>query len=116
MLQLLLECGGTAVIDNAFPLCGCCGPRSALMLCKQPTEVKVMLAAGADMRLRTATGNTALHVAAQHGYPASVICLLIKAGVDLSAANADGKTAAQVAADSGNTLAAALLGRAAAGP
>jgi ankyrin repeat protein len=41
------------------------------------------------------------------------MCLLIKAGVDLHAVNSDGKTAAQVAADSGNTLAAALLTRAA---
>jgi uncharacterized protein len=117
MLQLLLECGGAAVIDNLFPLCGCCGNRSALMMCKQPTEVKLMLAAGADVHLRTATkGNTVLHVAAVHGYPASVLCLLIKAGIDLRAVNSAGKTAAQVAAESGNTLAAALLTRAAVGP
>eukprot|EP00953_Heterococcus_sp_UTEX-ZZ885_P038110 19562-Heterococcus_DN1.PRE.4 len=117
MLQLLLERGAAAVIDNVYPLCSCCGNRSALMVCKQPTEVKLMLAAGADKHLRTATkGNTALHVAAQHEYPAPVLCLLIKAGIDLRAVNRDGKTAAQVAAACGNTLAAALLTRAAVGP
>jgi uncharacterized protein len=102
MLQLLLDCGGAAaVIDSVFPLCGCCGDRSALMMCKQPTELKLLLAAVADVHMTTHRGNTALHVAAAHGHPASVLCLLIKAGVDLRAENSAGKTAAQVAVDSG---------------
>jgi ankyrin repeat protein len=55
-----------------------------------------------------------LHVAAAHKLTAPVLCLLIKAGVDLRALNDDGETAAEVASSNGNTLAAALLTRAAA--
>jgi ankyrin repeat protein len=83
------------------------------MKCAQPVHLKLLLAAGADVHKTTNRGNTALHVAAVHKFAAPVICLLIKAGVDLHALNSAGKTAAQVAADSGNTLAAALLTRAA---
>jgi ankyrin repeat protein len=68
------------------------------------------------MHVTSSTGNTCLHVAALHKRPASVVCLLIKAGVNLHAVNNEGRTAAQVAADCGNTLLAALLTRAAAGP
>jgi Ankyrin repeats (3 copies) len=85
-----------------------------LMAAETPAMVKLLLAAGADVHVTTDTGNTALHVAVAHGYPAAVLCVLIKAGADLHAVNNDGKTAAQVAADSGNTLAATLLKRAAA--
>jgi ankyrin repeat protein len=53
--------------------------------------------------------------AARVSSAAAVLCLLIKAGIDLRAVNAAGKTAAQVAAACGNTLAAALLTRAAVG-
>jgi ankyrin repeat protein len=115
LLQLLLEHGAVAVIDNLSPVCehSSCGKGTALMACDSPAGVKVLLAAGADPHKTTDRGNTGLHVAAAHKYSAPVLCLLIKAGVDLSAVNADGKTAAQVAADSGNTLAAALLTRAA---
>jgi ankyrin repeat protein len=114
VLQLLLEQrSASAMIDNVADECGCCGPRTALMMCDQPAHLKLLLAAGADVHKATDRGNTALHVAAVHKYPAPVLCLLIKAGVDLHAVNNDGKTAAQVAADSGNTLAAALLTRAA---
>jgi uncharacterized protein len=101
-----------AVLENLVDKCGCCGPRTALT-CGSPAAVKLLLAAGADVHVTTDRGNTALHVAAVHKYPASVLCLLIKAGADLHAVNGDGKTAAQVAADNGNTLAAALLVRAA---
>jgi ankyrin repeat protein len=115
LLQLLLEHGAAAVIDSLSPACGhsSCGKSTALMACDSPAAVKVLLAAGADVHVTTDRGNTALHVAAVHKYPAPVLCLLIKAGVDLHAVNSDGKTAAQVAVDSGNTLAAALLTRAA---
>jgi ankyrin repeat protein len=114
VLQLLLEqSGAAALIDNLTMMCDCCGKRSALMKCKQPAHLKLLLAAGADVHRTTDRGNTALHVAATHNHSAPVICLLIKAGVDLHAMNSAGKTAAQVAADSGNTLAAALLTRAA---
>jgi ankyrin repeat protein len=114
VLQLLLEhTRAAAMIDNLDTQCECCGPRTALMMCDQPAHLKLLLAAGADVRKTSDRGNTVLHVAAVHKYPAPVLCLLIKAGVDLHAENSDGKTAAQVAADSGNTLAAQLLTRAA---
>jgi ankyrin repeat protein len=91
--------------------------KTVLMTGSTPAMVKVLLAAGADVHAATtATGSTALHTAAAAGYPASVLCLLIKAGADLHAVNSASKTAAQVAADSGNTLAAALLNRAAQDP
>jgi ankyrin repeat protein len=86
------------------------------MSCAQPAYLKLLLAAGADVHKTTDRGNTALHVAAVHKFAAPVLCLLIKAGVDLHAENSAGKTAAQVAAAIGNTLAAALLTRAAVGP
>jgi uncharacterized protein len=114
VLQLLLEQNGAiALIDSLAVECECCGPRTALMYCEQPAHLKLLLATGADVHKTTDRGNTALHVAAAHKFAAPVLCLLIKAGVDLRAVNGAGKTAAQVAADSGNTLAAALLMRAA---
>jgi ankyrin repeat protein len=116
VLQLLLEQAGTAHIDDLAPLCHCCGSCTALMMCKQPTHVKLLLAAGADVHTTTAIGNTCLHIAAAHSHPASVVCLLIKAGADLSAVNVYGKTAAQVAHDKGNTLVESLLIRAATSP
>jgi uncharacterized protein len=114
VLQLLLEQrSAAAMIDSLGTQCSCCGPRTPIMMCEQPAHLKLLLAAGADVHKTTDRGNTALHVAAIHKFAAPVLCLLIKAGVDLHAENSDGKTAAQVAADSGNTLAAALLTRAA---
>jgi ankyrin repeat protein len=114
VLQLLLEQNGVAAeIDNLAISCGCCGPRTAIMMCEQPAHLKLLLAAGADVHMVTIRGNTALHVAAIHKFAAPVLCLLIKAGVDLHAVNSAGKTAAEVAAESDNTLAAALLARAA---
>eukprot|EP00953_Heterococcus_sp_UTEX-ZZ885_P037180 19119-Heterococcus_DN1.PRE.2 len=114
VLTLLLEqSAAAAMMTNVAEQCSCCGPRTAVMLCEQPEQLKLLLAAGADAHATTDKGNTALHVAAVHKHPASVLCLLIKAGVDLHAENIDGKTAAQVAAESGNTLAAQLLTRAA---
>jgi ankyrin repeat protein len=114
VLQLLLEQSSAgAMIDSLGTQCSCCGPRTPIMMCEQPAHLKLLLAAGADVHKTTDRGNTALHVAAVHKFAAPVLCLLIKAGVDLHAVNIDGKTAAQVAVDSGNTLAAALLTRAA---
>jgi uncharacterized protein len=86
------------------------------MSCRTTSHVKLLLTAGASVHTATITGNTALHVAAAHSYPAPVLCLLIKAGADLHTVNSAGDTAAQVAAKHGNTLAAALLERAAVGP
>jgi ankyrin repeat protein len=86
--------------------------KTILMAADTPAVVKDLLAAGADVHRTTDQGNTCLHTAARN-YPASVICLLIKAGVSLRAVNCEGKTAAAVARDQGNTLAAALLNRAA---
>jgi uncharacterized protein len=114
VLQLLLEQSTSgAMIDTLADECECCGRLAAIMGCDQPAHLKLLLAAGADVHITTDRSNAALHVAAVHQYSAAVICLLIKAGVDLHAENSDGKTATQLAADSGNTLAAALLMRAA---
>jgi uncharacterized protein len=77
--------------------------------------LKLLLTAGADVQAVTSRGNTCLHVAAQHGYSAPVVCLLIKAGADLHAVNREGKTAAQVAHYAGHTLIEQLLNRAAQG-
>jgi ankyrin repeat protein len=79
---------------------------TALRLCKDPTT------AAADVTFATITGDTCLHVAATHGYPAPVICLLIKAGADLHAVINEGKTAGGVAHGNGNELIASLLNRA----
>jgi uncharacterized protein len=84
-----------------------------LMQASTPAMAKLLLAAGADAHRTTASGNTCLHRAVMCSHPAPVLCLLIKAGVDLHAVNSKGKTAAQVAQSKGNTLAAALLCRAA---
>jgi ankyrin repeat protein len=115
VLKQILQHGGAAAhLNRRAAVCECCGRQTPLMVCKQPAQVKLLLTAGADAHKTTDTGNTCLHVAAAHSYTAPVLCLLIKAGVDLSAMNADSMTAAQVASAKGNTLAAALLNRAAA--
>jgi ankyrin repeat protein len=115
-VQLLLEHGAAAVIDSMqAQWCSCCGLVSALMCCKDAGILKLLLTAGADMQAVTNRGNTCLHVAAQHGYTAPVVCLLIKAGADLHAVNSVGKTAAQVAHYAGHTLIEQLLNRAAQG-
>jgi uncharacterized protein len=94
--------------------CECCAYKTVLMICKQPAITKLLLAAGADVSVTTELLQcTCLHVAAAHGYPASVICLQIKAGADLHAVNSSGQTAAQVAHAAGFTLIEQLLNRAA---
>jgi ankyrin repeat protein len=75
--------------------------------------VKTLLAAGADVHVSNAAGDTCLHKAARHGLSAPVVCLLIKAGVNLHALNKKSKTAAQVARQYGNKLIEQLLNRAA---
>jgi ankyrin repeat protein len=117
VVQLLLEHGATAVMNSVLPVScfygDCYNSTLALMLCSTAATVKVLLAAGADVHVTTAAGDTCLHVAVRHSYKAPVMCLLIKAGVDLHAVNSSGKTAAQLAHDRGNVLIAQLLNRAA---
>jgi ankyrin repeat protein len=115
--QLLIDSGTDVNATDCADEEAHCAEKSSLifvMQAKTPAMVKLLLAAGADAHRTTASGNTCLHRAAACSYPAPVLCLLIKAGVDLHAVNSAGKTAAQVAHDKGNTLAAALLNRAAA--
>jgi ankyrin repeat protein len=117
-MQLLLlqhTAAVAPVLDALARGCACCGEHTALMKCSQPGPLQFLLAAGADAKKTTASGRTALHVAAAHSYPAAMVCLLIKAGVDLLAEDGEGRTAAQVAAAVGNALTATLLTRAAAG-
>jgi ankyrin repeat protein len=118
LLQLLLDSGATAIMNKVVPLvctqgAQCCTHVTVLMQCTTADTVKVLLAAGADVHVTTAAGDTCLHVAARHNYRAPVLCLLIKAGADLHAVNKAGKTAAQLAHDKGHTLTAQLLNRAA---
>jgi uncharacterized protein len=87
--------------------------KTLLMLSNKAVVVKLLLAAGADVRKTTLTGNTCLHTPAACNYPAPVLCLLIKAGADLHAVNKEGLTAAAVAHAKGHTLAESLLKRAA---
>jgi uncharacterized protein len=117
-VQLLLEYGATAVMNEIVPVrctCGalCCATATALMLCTTADTVKLLQAAGADVNVTNDVGDTCLHVAAKHHWKAPRLCLLIKAGADLHAVNNDGKTAAQIAHDRGYTLTAQLLNRAA---
>jgi ankyrin repeat protein len=118
VVQLLLEHGATATMNSVVPLRRRDNARgyvqaTALMLCAEPAVVKVLLAAGADVHVRTDAGDTCLHVAAGYKTSAAVLCLLAKAGADLHAVNNEGKTAAQIAHDVGNTLIEQLLNRAA---
>jgi uncharacterized protein len=114
MLKVLLLHATAAVLDNRrCANCDCCGTVTALMLADKAATLQAVLAAGADVHRTTSLGNTCLHVAAVHNYPAPVICLLIKAGVDLQATNRYSQTAAQLAEQHGRTLIAALLNRAA---
>jgi ankyrin repeat protein len=59
----------------------------------------------------TATGDTALHLAARHGYSAREVCLLIKAPAKINTVNRAEHTPQQVAEISGHTLLATLLTR-----
>jgi ankyrin repeat protein len=116
MLQLLLQRGVATVVDQPVRACSCCGVAvTALMLCSKPAVSKLLLAAGADVQHTTEQGNTALHTAAQHGYPPAVVCMLLKAGVSIKARNSNWQTAAELAAAVGNERTAALLTRAAQG-
>eukprot|EP00953_Heterococcus_sp_UTEX-ZZ885_P032567 17001-Heterococcus_DN1.PRE.2 len=85
LVQLLLEHGAAA--------CACCGGGPALISCRDTATLKLLLAAGADIHCTTNTGNTCLHVAAAHGYPAPVLCMLIKAGADHRGKTAEGSAA-----------------------
>jgi uncharacterized protein len=119
VVQLLLEHGATAVMNNTVRMqCSggarCCSSNAtALMLCTTVDTVKALLAAGANVHVTTSSGDTCLHIAAKHNYTAPMLCLLIKAGADLHAVNSAGKTAAQIAQDRGHTLIEQLLNRAA---
>jgi ankyrin repeat protein len=114
LVQLLLQHGAAVLLNSLYPKgCDCCSDVTAVMDSKHAAIAKMLLAAGADVQIRSTTGNTCLHVAAQHSYSVPVVCLLIRAGTDIAAVNDDGKTAAQIARDNGNELLAALLDRAA---
>jgi ankyrin repeat protein len=118
VMQLLLEHGATAVMNSVIPLsctngAQCCPDVTALMMCTEVDEVKLLLKAGAHVNITNSAGDTCLHVAAKHNWKAPMLCLLIKAGADLHAVNKSGKTAAESAHDKGHTLIEQLLNRAA---
>jgi ankyrin repeat domain-containing protein 17 len=118
--QLLLERGAAASLNSVVAAectkgsehC-CAAGLTALMMCATADTVKVLLAAGADVHVTTAAGDTCLHMAVKHALAIPVLCVLLKAGADLHAVNNDGRTAAEVAHDCGSTLTEQLLHRAA---
>jgi uncharacterized protein len=115
LVQLLLKHNAAVLLNLRAPLsCQCCRLATPIAACRHPAVTKLLLAAGADVHIRSSTGNTCLHVAVLHNHSAPCVCLLIKAGADIAAVNAAGHTAAQIARNKGNELLAALLDRAAA--
>jgi ankyrin repeat protein len=114
--MLLEQDGVKAIIDDVGTGCHCCGEVTAVMTCRQPAQLKLLLAAGADVHKTTDAGNAALHVAVRHKHLAPILCLLIKADVDLFAVNKMRLTAGELAVVCGNNLAAALLKRSETGP
>jgi uncharacterized protein len=69
VVQLLLEHGATAVLNSVIALeCDeqCCPDETALMMCTEVNEVKLLLKAGAHVNITNSAGDTCLHVAAKH--------------------------------------------------
>jgi ankyrin repeat protein len=115
LVQLLLQHGADALLNTRCPRpCQCCRDATPVTACNHTSILKLLLAAGGDVHIRSSTGNTCLHIAAHHEHPVPLVCALIKAGADISAASDKGDTAADVARHKGNELLAALLDRAAA--
>jgi uncharacterized protein len=115
LVQFLLQRGAGVLLNSLYPMsCEVCSRVTCIMDSKHTAITKMLLAAGADVHIRSSTGNTCLHVAAHHEHPVPVVCLLIKAGADIAAVNDADHTAADVAREKGNDLLAALLDRAAA--
>jgi uncharacterized protein len=113
VVQLLLQRGAARNCTAAAAGGGSLRRSPPLWSCNSAEVLQLLLSAGFDLHEGLqSTGSTCLHVAAQHGYPAPVICLLLRAGVSATALNSSGKTAAQIAAQHGHQLAAALLARA----
>eukprot|EP00953_Heterococcus_sp_UTEX-ZZ885_P005533 3450-Heterococcus_DN1.PRE.1 len=111
LVQLLLEHGVDCTVDSQADVCAaqCCGSVSTLMMAYEPSIVKVLLAAGADVTKTSSTCSNCLHTAAAHNYSPAVVCLLIKAGAKLSAVNSHRQTAADVARSRGHSMLASLL-------
>jgi Ankyrin repeats (3 copies) len=68
-MNLLLDNGATAIINNVIPMnCadGCCNGLTVLMLCNEADAVKALLTAGASVHVTNNSGDTCLHVAARH--------------------------------------------------
>jgi uncharacterized protein len=113
VVQLLIQ-RGAAKSCAAAASDGKLGRMPPLWCCAHVDTLQLLLSAGFDEHEGLKTkGRTCLHMAAQHGFPAPVVCLLLRAGVSAIAVNSAGHTAAQVAAQHGHQLAAALLARAA---
>jgi uncharacterized protein len=97
LVQLLLENGASTVINTAVMECHRdCGKVTPLMSSTVIPITKLLLAAGADVHAVTSNGDTCLHIAAKHRYPASLLCLMLQAGANISAKNKQGRTAAQM--------------------
>jgi uncharacterized protein len=77
VLRALLENGASAVVNRPVQMCKCCGPLVPLVVSRDPAIVKLLLAAGADVHVRSSCGSTCLHVAARHKHPVPVLCVML---------------------------------------
>jgi ankyrin repeat protein len=83
-----------------------------LMLAKEMSTVRLLLAASAAVNTSNSLGCTVLHAAAYFGRSAGILCCLLTAGADATATDTTGSTPAAVALAHGHTATAALLQRA----
>lgn len=70
---------------------------------------QALLQKGADVNAVSATGLTALHLAAAHNRT-PIVGLLVQSGADASAKTPEGKTALDIAKDNGNNTVVSILG------
>jgi ankyrin repeat protein len=78
IVQLLLDNGARAVLNDVVPLTyyigeRCCTGLTAFMMCTDIDTVKVLLAAGADVAVTNDVGQTCLHVAAELGLTTAIV-------------------------------------------
>jgi ankyrin repeat protein len=104
IIGCLVAAGGDV---NAVTFTG----RTPLMYSQNVETAQLLLEAGAAVNARCSLGSTVLHIAAEQGMSAGVICCLLKAGADATAADTLGSTPAEVSAAWGRSGAAALLQR-----
>lgn len=83
-------------------------PLQAAVASRKVNLVGILLAAGADVNVRTGYGWTALHIAAHNG-DLDTARLLIESGTEANARNEKGQTAGAIAAEGGHKKLASYL-------